>query len=192
VLADNDLRIAAANNITIESAQDTYSEASSFSQKKSGITGGFGNGVASVGYSSARSTNDSATQSTTQVASAVGSMEGNVLINAGNQLTIAASDVAAGQNLTLAGKDINLIARQDTLETQSSASSKSSGFSMGVTYDPTKAYRSARDSTTDGMADSGPPKVPPPACGRPPPWRWSPRAASDPRATRASPAVMHG
>ncbi len=155
VLADNDLRIAAANNITIESAQDTYSEASSFSQKKSGITGGFGNGVASVGYSSARSNNDSATQSTTQVASAVGSMEGNVLINAGNQLTIAASDVAAGQNLTLAGKDINLIARQDTLDTQSSASSKSSGFSMGVTYDPTKAYRSARDSTTDGMADSG-------------------------------------
>ncbi|REM96158.1 filamentous hemagglutinin, partial [Mycobacterium tuberculosis] len=58
VLADNDLRIAAANNITIESAQDTYSEASSFSQKKSGITGGFGNGVASVGYSSSRSTND--------------------------------------------------------------------------------------------------------------------------------------
>ena len=155
VLADNDLRIAAANNITIESAQDTYSEASSFSQKKSGITGGFGNGVASVGYSSARSTNDSASQSTTQVASAVGSMDGNVLINAGNQLTIAASDVAAGQNLTLAGKDINLIARQDTLDTQSSASSKSSGFSMGVTYDPTKAYRSARDSTTDGMADSG-------------------------------------
>lgn len=26
---------------------------------------------------------------------------------------------------------------------------------MGITYDPTKAYRSARDSTTDGMADSG-------------------------------------
>ncbi|REN09087.1 hypothetical protein DSI35_12300, partial [Mycobacterium tuberculosis] len=60
-----------------------------------------------------------------------------------------------GNNLTLAGKDINLIARQDTLETQSSASSKSSGLSVGVTYDPTKAYRSARDSTTDGMADSG-------------------------------------
>uniref|UniRef100_UPI0020C5C85C hemagglutinin repeat-containing protein n=1 Tax=Stenotrophomonas sp. GbtcB23 TaxID=2824768 RepID=UPI0020C5C85C len=155
VLADNDLRIAAVNNITIESAQDTLSEASSFSQKKSGITGGFANGVASVGYSSARSNNESASQSTTQVGSAVGSMDGNVQLNAGNQLTIAASDVAAGQDLTLIGKDINLVARQDTLDTQNSQSSKSSGFSMGVTYDPTKAYRSARDSTTDGMADSG-------------------------------------
>ncbi|MCW6029519.1 hemagglutinin repeat-containing protein [Stenotrophomonas sp. SRS1] len=155
VLADNDLRIAAANNITIESAQDTYSEASSFSQKKSGITGGFGNGVASVGYSSAKSDNQSASQSTTQVGSAVGSMNGNVQLNAGNQLTIAASDVAAGQDLTLIGKDINLLARQDTVDSQISQSSKSSGFSMGVTYDPTKAYRSARDSTTDGMADSG-------------------------------------
>ena len=155
VLADNDLRIAAVNNITIESAQDTLSEASSFSQKKSGITGGFANGVASVGYSSSKSNNQSASQSTTQVGSAVGSMNGNVQLNAGSQLTIAASDVAAGNDLTLIGKDINLIARQDTMDTQNSQSSKSSGFSMGVTYDPTKAYRSARDSTTDGMADSG-------------------------------------
>jgi filamentous hemagglutinin len=44
---------------------------------------------------------------------------------------------------------------QDTLDTQGSQSSKSSGVSMGVTYDPTEAYRSARDSTTEGMADSG-------------------------------------
>lgn len=155
VLADNDLRIAAVNSLTIESAQDTLSEASSFNQKKSGITGGFANGVASVGYSSSKSNNQSASQSTTQVGSAVGSMNGNVQLNAGNQLTIAASDVAAGQDLTLMGKDINLIARQDTVDTQNSQSSKSSGFSMGVTYDPTMAYRSARDSTTDGMADSG-------------------------------------
>ncbi|MFG3450099.1 hemagglutinin repeat-containing protein [Stenotrophomonas sp. NPDC047960] len=155
VLADNDLRIAAANNVTIESAQDTFNEAHSFNQKKSGITGGFANGVASVGYSSARSNTESALQSTTQVGSAVGSMNGNVQISAGNQLTLAASDVAAGQDLTLIGKDINLVARQDTVDTQNSQSSKSSGFSMGVTYDPTKAYRSARDSTTDGMADSG-------------------------------------
>lgn len=155
VLADNNLSIAAGNNVTIESAQDTFSEAHSFSQKKSGLTGGFANGVASVGYSSSKSNTQSASQSTTQVGSAVGSMDGNVQVSAGNQLTIAASDVAAGKDLTLIGKDINLIARQDTQDTQSSQSSKSSGFSMGVTYDPTKAYRSARDSTTDGMADSG-------------------------------------
>jgi len=155
VLADNNLSIAAGNNVTIESAQDTFSEAHSFSQKKSGLTGGFANGVASVGYSSSKSNTHSASQSTTQVGSAVGSMDGNVQVSAGNQLTIAASDVAAGKDLTLIGKDINLIARQDTQDTQSSQSSKSSGFSMGVTYDPTKAYRSARDSTTDGMADSG-------------------------------------
>ncbi|WP_171966927.1 hemagglutinin repeat-containing protein [Stenotrophomonas bentonitica] len=155
VLADNDLRIAAVNNITIESAQDTLSEASSFSQKKSGITGGFANGVASMGYSSSKANNQGASQSTTQVGSAVGAMNGNVQLNAGNQLTIAASDVAAGQDLTLIGKDISLVARQDTVDTQNSQSSKSSGFSTGVTYDPGKAYRSARDSTTDGMADSG-------------------------------------
>ncbi|WP_236699299.1 hemagglutinin repeat-containing protein, partial [Xanthomonas sp. Leaf148] len=34
-------------------------------------------------------------------------------------------------------------------------SSKSSGFSVGVTYDPGASYRSARDSTTKNMVDTG-------------------------------------
>lgn len=153
--ATGNVSLGAGNNVLITAAEDQHSSESSHSSKKSGITGGFGDGVASVGYSSAKNSSTSAEQSTTQVGSAVASREGSVLITAGNQLTIAASDVAAGDNLTLVGKDIQLLARQDTAETQGSQSSKSSGFSMGVTYDPTKAYRSARDSTTDGMADSG-------------------------------------
>ncbi|WP_447944818.1 hemagglutinin repeat-containing protein [Stenotrophomonas indicatrix] len=153
--ATGNVILGAGNNVLITAAEDHHSSESSESKKKSGITGGFGNGVASVGYSSAKNSSTSAEQSTTQVGSAIASREGNVLINAGNQLTIAASDVAAGENLTLVGKDIALLARQDTTDSQSSQASKSSGFSVGVTYDPTKAYRSARDSTTDGMADSG-------------------------------------
>uniref|UniRef100_UPI0030F3AE5A two-partner secretion domain-containing protein n=1 Tax=Stenotrophomonas sp. G106K1 TaxID=3134792 RepID=UPI0030F3AE5A len=153
--ATGNVILGAGNNVLITAAEDHHSSESSQSKKKSGITGGFGNGVASVGYSSAKNSSTSAEQSTTQVGSAIASREGNVLINAGNQLTIAASDVAAGENLTLVGKDIALLARQDTTDSQSSQASKSSGFSVGVTYDPTKAYRSARDSTTDGMADSG-------------------------------------
>ena len=153
--ATGNVILGAGNNVLITAAEDHHSSESSESKKKSGITGGFGNGVASVGYSSAKNSSTNAEQSTTQVGSAIASREGNVLINAGNQLTIAASDVAAGENLTLVGKDIALLARQDTMDSQSSQASKSSGFSVGVTYDPTKAYRSARDSTTDGMADSG-------------------------------------
>lgn len=153
--ATGNVILGAANNVLITAAEDHHSSESSESKKKSGVTGGFGNGVASVGYSSAKNSSTRAEQSTTQVGSAIASRDGNVLINAGNQLTIAASDVAAGENLTLVGKDIALLARQDTTDSESSQASKSSGFSVGVTYDPTKAYRSARDSTTDGMADSG-------------------------------------
>ncbi|MCU1064504.1 hemagglutinin repeat-containing protein [Stenotrophomonas maltophilia] len=147
--------LGAGNNVLITSAEDHHSSESSESRKKSGFTGGFSNGTASIGYGSSKNSSSSAEQSTTQVGSAIASREGNVLINAGNQLTIAASDVAAGKDLTLVGKDINLIARQDTVDTQSSQSSKSSGFSVGVTYDPAKAYRTARDNATEGMADSG-------------------------------------
>ncbi|MEA9797466.1 hemagglutinin repeat-containing protein, partial [Xanthomonas campestris pv. raphani] len=155
VLATGDVRLAAGNNVTIESAQDTSSEAHSFSQKRSGLTGGIGGGVASIGYSKARSNSENATESVTQVASSVGSTDGNLIVSAGNQLTIAASDVGAGKDVTLAAKDIALLARQDTVESQSSQSSKSSGFSVGVTYDPGASYRSARDSTTKNMVDTG-------------------------------------
>ncbi|WP_111190799.1 hemagglutinin repeat-containing protein [Stenotrophomonas maltophilia] len=153
--ATGNVILGAGNNVLITAAEDHHSSESNESKKKSGVTGGFGNGVASVGYSSAKNSSTRAEQSTTQVGSAIASRDGNVLINAGNTLTIEASDVAAGENLTLVGKDIALLARQDTSDSQSSQASKSSGFSVGVTYDPTKAYRSARDSTTDGMADSG-------------------------------------
>ncbi|MDT3486392.1 hemagglutinin repeat-containing protein [Stenotrophomonas maltophilia] len=147
--------LGAGNNVLITSAEDHHSSESSESRKKSGFTGGFSNGTASIGYGSSKNSSSSAEQSTTQVGSAIASREGSVLINAGNQLTIAASDVAAGKDLTLVGKDINLLARQDTVDTQASQSSKSSGFSVGVTYDPAKAYRTARDKATEGMADSG-------------------------------------
>lgn len=147
--------LGAGNNVLITSAEDQHSSQSSYSSKKSGFSGGLSNGVASVGYNKSSANNQESVQATTQVGSAIASREGNVLISAGNQLTIAASDVGAKQDLTLVGKDINLLARQDTVDTQGSQSSKSSGLSVGVTYDPTKAYRSARDSTTDGMADSG-------------------------------------
>ncbi|OAG68754.1 hemagglutinin repeat-containing protein [Xanthomonas floridensis] len=67
------------------------------------------------------------------MAQSIGSTDGNLVISAGNQLTIAASDIGAGKDLTLAAKDIALLARQDTVDHQSS---KSSGFSVGVTYYP--------------------------------------------------------
>lgn len=155
ILADGDVRLAAGNNVTIESAQDTSSEAHSFSQKRSGLTGSIGGGVASIGYSHARSNSQNASDSVTQVASSVGSTDGNLVVSAGNQLTIAASDIGAGKDVTLAAKDIALLARQDTVDHQASQSSKSNGFSVGVTYDPGASYRSARDSTTKNMVDTG-------------------------------------
>lgn len=153
--ATGNVSLAAGNNVLIAAAEDHLSRESSESRKKSGVTGGFSNGTASVGYSSSRSNSAQAEQSTTQVGSAIASREGSVVISAGNQLTIAASDVAASRDLALVGKDINLLARQDTVDSQVSQSSKSRGFSVGVTYDPAKAYRSARDKATEGMADSG-------------------------------------
>ncbi|WP_267118733.1 hemagglutinin repeat-containing protein, partial [Xanthomonas sacchari] len=72
VLAQQDARLVAGNDVAIVSAQDQSSEAHSSAQKKSGFSASFSGGVASLGYGKSRSSSDSSTESTTQVASAVG------------------------------------------------------------------------------------------------------------------------
>ncbi|WP_250063292.1 hemagglutinin repeat-containing protein [Stenotrophomonas mori] len=155
VIGSGDVGLAAGNDLLIESAQDTFAEQHASRQTKSGLTGGFSGGVASVGYGKSSSAAQSTLEGTTQVGSGVASLDGNLTLSAGNQLTIAAPDVAAGENLTLAARDIVLEARQDTVESSASQSSKSSGFSVGATYDPAAAYRSGRDNATAGNPGSG-------------------------------------
>ncbi|WP_353849210.1 hemagglutinin repeat-containing protein [Xanthomonas oryzae] len=94
VLGQDNVRLSAGNNVTIESAQDTSSEAHSVRQKKSGLTGSTGGGVASVGYAKSSSESQDATQSVTQVASSVGSKDGNLVISAGKPLPAPMSALA--------------------------------------------------------------------------------------------------
>lgn len=146
VVGVDNVSITAVNNATIESAQDTYHQDVQVAQKKSGFTAGYADGVASVGYSKSSSQSRTTIDATAQAASGVGSITGNTTIKAGNQLTIAGSDVAAGHNLTLIGQDVKLEARQDTYEEHTTSSAKKSGFSIGATINPADAYKAGRDS----------------------------------------------
>ncbi|MDR0780221.1 MAG: hemagglutinin repeat-containing protein, partial [Pseudomonadales bacterium] len=87
--------------------------------------------------------------------SAIVSQGGDVTLTAGNKATIAASDVGAGQNLTIAAKEIELQARQDTTTSQVTQSSRSSGFSVGLTLDPVAAFKSASSAATGNMPNTG-------------------------------------
>ena len=150
VLAEGALSLAAGNNLTIAAATDTHTESHSVEVKKKGLTGGFSNGVVSIGVGKSSSASQASLNEVTQVGSIVASAGGNTRLQAGEQLSVIASDIGAGKDLTLAGKSVLLGAAQDTSVEMSAQQSKSSGISVGVTVNPLAAFKSAKEQSEQG------------------------------------------
>ena len=166
VVADDDITMLAGRNLTIESAQNTRVESSYDANSKSGMVGKWYNPA----IGNTKGSQATATASTTQQASQVASLQGNVTLVAGNEYRQTASSVlAAGQAGPLAGGDVNILAKNVVINeafntTQSATQDKSSstivGGSasfMGVSTDTLKGASStikAMGETKDGRAQA--------------------------------------
>ncbi|WP_395351204.1 hemagglutinin repeat-containing protein [Variovorax sp. UC122_21] len=133
VVADNNITLMAGRNLTIESAQSTRVESSYDASSRSGMIGQWYNpAIGNVKGSQAN-----ATTSTTQQASQVASLQGNVTLVAGNEYRQTASSVlAAGQAGALAGGDVNILAKNVVINeasntTQSVTLDRSSSIIVG-------------------------------------------------------------
>jgi len=62
---------------------------------------------------------------------------------------VVASDIAAKENLTLIGKNVDLAAAQNTTQSQLATQGKSSGFGVGFTVNPVAAFKDAYKSSTE-------------------------------------------
>uniref|UniRef100_UPI0025F5E18D two-partner secretion domain-containing protein n=2 Tax=uncultured Pseudacidovorax sp. TaxID=679313 RepID=UPI0025F5E18D len=113
LLADGDVTVVAGNDLTIQSAQNTRSTQTSSSNASSGMVGRWTNPtIGNIKNFGAENSN-----STTQAPSQVVSLGGDVTLVAGNNYQQTASQVmAAGQNGTLAGDDVNILARNVRIE----------------------------------------------------------------------------
>ncbi|WP_426107736.1 hemagglutinin repeat-containing protein [Massilia sp. TSP1-1-2] len=150
VQGEHDVNLAAANKLTLAAAVETYKAADSVEVKRKGFTGGFSAGVLSVGYGKSSSASQGNLGELTQAGSVVASNSGNTRLQAGEQLSISASDIAAGKDLTLIGKHVELSAAQETSVSNTAQQAKSSGFSVGVTLDPMAAFKSAKQESEQG------------------------------------------
>ncbi|MGP9078030.1 contact-dependent inhibition toxin CdiA [Yersinia pseudotuberculosis] len=129
VVADKDIRLRAQENLTVSTAQQSESGSQLFEQKKSGLmsTGGIG---VFIGTSRQKTTDQ--TQTVSHVGSTVGSLTGNVRLEAGNQLTLHGSDVVAGKDLALTGADVAISAAENSRSQQYTAESKQSGLTVAL------------------------------------------------------------
>lgn len=129
IVGDNDVRLAAGNNLTVTSAEEHGQESHQRQEKKSGLSGTGGIGI-SYGSQSLKVTDNA--QEVTHRGSTIGSINGNVSLSAGHDLTVHGSDLIAGQDMTLAGKNVSITAATDSSAQTHSVEQKSSGLTLAL------------------------------------------------------------
>ncbi|KFB99277.1 putative heme utilization/adhesion exoprotein [Trabulsiella guamensis ATCC 49490] len=164
VAAERDVALKAGNNVTVEAATNTDTYYDMKKTKKSGIfSGGSGLGV-TIGSQSSKTTRRGAETTQSDARSMVGTSGGNVIISAGNQVTLSAADVIAGRakddtsratgHIDITGSDIAIIPGRDTVTESVKQETKSSGITVSVKAPFEDTVRNVRD-TVRGKDSSG-------------------------------------
>ncbi|WP_187642860.1 hemagglutinin repeat-containing protein, partial [Escherichia coli] len=158
VAGDNRVSLAAGNNLSIGTLTESNRETHLKQEKKSGLMSSGGVGF-SVGSQSLKVT-DTATD-TTQKGSTVGSVHGDVSLQAGNRLTVNGSDLIAGRDMALSGKEVSITAATDqhvqthTVEQKTSgltlALSGTAGSALNTTVETVQAAKSAGNSRLETL-----------------------------------------
>ncbi|MDR6384940.1 hemagglutinin repeat-containing protein, partial [Paraburkholderia caribensis] len=129
VAATNDVNLSAANNLTINTSQDT-SDASHFHQTtKTGLGSSGGVGISYGKVDTKNTTHDS---STTNNASMIGSTGGSVNLTAGADLHVTGSDLVAAKNITGTGANVTIDAVTNTVHHDETQEVSKSGFTLAV------------------------------------------------------------
>ncbi|EOT2504905.1 hemagglutinin repeat-containing protein, partial [Escherichia coli] len=158
VAGDNRVSLAAGNNLNIGTLTESNRETHLKQEKKSGLMSSGGVGF-SMGSQSLKVT-DTATD-TTQKGSTVGSVHGDVSLQAGNRLTVNSSDLIAGRDMALSGKEVSITAATDqhvqthTVEQKTSgltlALSGTVGSALNTTVETVQAAKSAGNSRLEAL-----------------------------------------
>ncbi|WP_261371693.1 hemagglutinin repeat-containing protein [Yersinia aleksiciae] len=151
VVADNDINLRAKENITVGTAQQSESESHLFEQKKSGLmsTGGIG---VTVGSNSTKVTDSG--KNLSSVGSTVGSILGNVSMTAGEDLTVKGSEVLAGKDINLTGKNVAILAAENQSSQTHSVEQKSSGLTLALSGAVGSALNTAVTTAKEASEES--------------------------------------
>jgi filamentous hemagglutinin len=149
VVATQDVALNATGNVEIASVADTHQEAHNKSVKKSG----FSASGSSVGYGSSKLKQNTTITETTQRSSTIGSVEGDVTIEAGKTYTQTASNVVAPQgDIGITAQKVDITSADETYQRTDQMKYKQSGVSVGIGGNPAvNAAQAAVDAFKRGQ-----------------------------------------
>ncbi|EKQ59499.1 hemagglutinin/hemolysin-related protein [Xanthomonas citri pv. malvacearum str. GSPB2388] len=144
IVGTGDVTLAAGNNLTLETAQNTHSEEHDKVTTKSGL---FGSGGIGVTLGKQKVTTGADIDQTTHTGTTVGSLEGDVTLVAGNTLAITGSDVIALQgDLTATGKDIAITEVYNDSDAEQRSKFSQGGLSLTLSSAAISLAQAANDS----------------------------------------------
>ncbi|MDR5838782.1 hemagglutinin repeat-containing protein [Caballeronia sp. LZ034LL] len=128
IVGTNDVALSAAHDVKIGTSQDTMTSSSSYQEKRSGL----GTSGLTVTYGSNNHATTEQASSVTNNASTVGSLAGNLSIQAGNTLHVSGSDLIAAKDLVGLGANVTIDAAKDTAQRSRTETSHTSGLALGL------------------------------------------------------------
>ena len=120
--------LSAGRNISIHAAEETDKEIHKKQVKKSGLIGS-GLGF-TIGSEKKKDSYD--TEETTQRGSTVGSIKGSVTITAGQTASVRASDIIAGKDTLITGRNVDIESKDNTYRGKEEHEYKKSGLTVSL------------------------------------------------------------
>ena len=120
--------LSAGRNISINAAEETDKEIHKKQVKKSGLIGS-GLGF-TIGSEKKKDAYD--TEETMQAGSTVGSVKGNVTIHAGQTASVSASDIIAGKDTLITGRNVDIESKDNTYRGKEEHEYKKSGLTASL------------------------------------------------------------
>ena len=128
VASTKETALSAGRNISIHAAEETNKEIHKKQVKKSGLIGS-GLGF-TIGSEKKKDSYD--TEKTTQAGSTVGSIKGNVTITAGQTASVSASDIIAGKDTLITGRNVDIESKDNTYRGKEEHEYKKSGLTASL------------------------------------------------------------
>ncbi|PWC18732.1 hemolysin BL-binding protein, partial [Brenneria nigrifluens DSM 30175 = ATCC 13028] len=160
-IAGNELvALKAGNNIDATASIEEQRDYEKQTKKKSGLMSGGGLGF-TIGKQSSTAEYNGVETRQSEARSLIGAEDGNVVIQAGKNVSVTGSDVIAARttqsddsergNIAILAENIAIASGQDTLDITTRFESKSSGISIALKGTPYDSYQNMRDiAQTEG------------------------------------------
>lgn len=144
VAGTGDVTLQAGNDLTVATAAERNTEEHMKQEKKSGLmsSGGIGFSVGSQSIKTTDTGNDA-----TQAGSTVGSVNGDLTLRAGDRLTVSGSDLVAGQDMALSGKNVDITAVNNRSQQTHKVEQKTSGLTLALSGTVGSALNSAVEAS---------------------------------------------